>query len=502
MSPHYVVEACIISRKTGWPIKLQWTHEVDMRNDFYRPGGTHELIAGLDEKGSVNAWSQRLASGSKYYRRPNMKDEDLWKAELYTDDFPKAMVDNFRLEYFHNFIGLPRGSWRGPALTNAIFNATGVRIRRLPIANQLQEKMKSWYLYLFNIGNITVRAAIYQEFQQPISIQNVPDPVPDDEGVVLQVMSAGLCRSDWHGWMGHDPDIKPPHVPGHEMAGIVVAAGKSVRKWRTGDRVTVPFVGGCGHCPQCHSGNHQVCDAQFQPGFTHWGCFAEYVGIHRADINLVRLPGSMSFETAASLGCRFITSFRAVVDQGSVNAGQWVAVHGCGGVGLSAVMIANSLGAQVIAVDIGAAQLQLAHELGAIVTIDATDTDDVAGTIQEITKGGAHVSIDALGSQQTCFNSIAGLRKRGRHIQVGLMTGDHQHPRVPMDQVLSKELEIIGSHGMQAFRYVELMEMIEHGKLKPEKLLGEKISLDDAPDALVSMDQFKNVGVTVINRFT
>ena len=115
LTTDYVAEACIISRQTGWPIKLQWTRDDDMRNDFYRPGGTHELIAGLDDKGKVNAWSQRLASGSKYYRRPNMKDEDLWKAELYPDDFPKAMVENFRLEYFHNFIGLPRGSWRGPA---------------------------------------------------------------------------------------------------------------------------------------------------------------------------------------------------------------------------------------------------------------------------------------------------------------------------------------------------------------------------------------------------
>jgi len=111
----YVAEACIISRQTGWPIQLVWTRDDDMRNDFYRPGGTHELVAGLDGNGKVTAWSQRLASGSKYYRRPNMPDKDLWKAELYPDDFPKAMVENFRLEYFHNYIGLPRGSWRGPA---------------------------------------------------------------------------------------------------------------------------------------------------------------------------------------------------------------------------------------------------------------------------------------------------------------------------------------------------------------------------------------------------
>jgi len=329
-----------------------------------------------------------------------------------------------------------------------------------------------------------VRAVIYEEFQQPLSIQTVPDPIPDNEGVVLRVMAAGLCRSDWHGWMGHDPEIALPHVPGHELSGIVEAVGKNVTNWRIGDRVTVPFVGGCGHCPQCTSGNHQVCDAQFQPGFTHWGCFAEHVGIQRADINLVRLPDSMSFATAASLGCRFITSFRAIVDQGAVGAGQWVAVHGCGGVGLSAIMIANALGANVIAIDIGAQQLALAGKLGAVATINVLETDNLVDEVCEISQGGAHVSIDALGSQQTCFNSIANLRKRGKHIQVGLMTGDHQHPRIPMDRVLADELEVIGSHGMQAFRYKEMLAMITHGKLMPEKLVGELISMEDSLDAL------------------
>jgi alcohol dehydrogenase len=346
-----------------------------------------------------------------------------------------------------------------------------------------------------------MRAVIYEEFQQPLSIQTVPDPTPDNEGVVLRVMAAGLCRSDWHGWMGHDPEIALPHVPGHELSGVVEAVGKNVTNWRIGDRVTVPFVGGCGCCPQCISGNHQVCDAQFQPGFTHWGCFAEYVGIQRADINLVRLPDSMSYVTASSLGCRFITSFRAIVDQGGVRPGQWVAVHGCGGVGLSAIMIANALGANVIAIDIGAKQLAFASELGAIAAINALETDNVVDAVREISQGGAHVSIDALGSQQTCFNSIANLRKRGKHIQVGLMTGDHQHPRIPMDRVLADELEVIGSHGMQAFRYKEMLAMITHGKLMPEKLVGELISLEDSLDALAKLDQFSNIGMTVINKF-
>ena len=117
----YVAEAAMISMHTGWPIKLMWTREDDMRNDFYRPGGLHEMRAAVDGEGKVTAWTQRLASGSKYYRRPNMPDENLWQAELYPDDFPRRIVDNFRLEYFHNPIGLPRGSWRAPAHTANAF---------------------------------------------------------------------------------------------------------------------------------------------------------------------------------------------------------------------------------------------------------------------------------------------------------------------------------------------------------------------------------------------
>ena len=193
-----------------------------------------------------------------------------------------------------------------------------------------------------------MKAVIYEAFGVPPELKNVPDPNPEADGVVIKVMATGVCRSDWHGWVGHDPDIQPPHVPGHELAGVVAAVGKDVRKWESGDRVTVPFVGGCGACPQCSSGNQQVCNSQFQPGFTHWGSFAEFVSIHHADANLVRLPEALDFAAAASLGCRFATSFRAIIDQGKTSAGQWVSVHGCGGVGLSAIMICNALGGNAL----------------------------------------------------------------------------------------------------------------------------------------------------------
>ena len=346
-----------------------------------------------------------------------------------------------------------------------------------------------------------MKAVVFEQFSTPPSIQQVPDPAPAPHGVVVKVMANGVCRSDWHGWMGHDPDIQLPHVPGHELSGVVEAVGKDVTKWRIGDRVTVPFVGGCGTCPECHTGNHQVCDAQFQPGFTHWGSFAEYVGIHYADVNLVALPDTLTFDTAASLGCRFVTSFRAVVDQGRVSAGQWVAVHGCGGVGLSAIMIASAAGANVVAVDISEQALALARQLGAVATVNANQVADVVEAVVEITQGGAHVSLDALGHPTTCFNSISNLRKRGKHVQVGLMLADHSTPAIPMSKVIANELEILGSHGMQAHRYDAMLAMIQSGKLAPEKLIGRRITLEESVQALINMDKFEGVGVTVVTEF-
>ncbi len=346
-----------------------------------------------------------------------------------------------------------------------------------------------------------MKAAIYEAFKGKIALKEVPSPSPENHGVVLKTSATGMCLSDWHGWQGHDKDIVLPHVPGHELVGEIVALGKDVKNFRIGERVTVPFVGGCGSCYQCHSGNHQVCDHQSQPGFTHWGSFAEYVKLDFADVNLVRMPEEISDETACILGCRFITSFRAIVEQGRIKGGEYVAVHGCGGVGLSAIMIASALGAQVIAIDINNETLQLAKELGAIATINARESRDVIGAVKEISKGGAHVSLDALGSQETCFNSIANLRKRGKHIQVGLMTGDSQYPKIPMDQVIAHELEILGSHGMQAYKYAELLEMIRGGKLSPQRLLEKTVSLEESLSLLPQMDKFNHKGVVVINTF-
>ncbi len=345
-----------------------------------------------------------------------------------------------------------------------------------------------------------MKAAIFHQFKAPIVLADVADPTVPADGVVLSVDATGICRSDWHGWQGHDNDIRLPHVPGHELAGTIAAVGKNIKNWKIGERVTMPFVAGCGHCGPCLSGNQQVCDHQFQPGFTHWGSFAQFVAIHYADMNLVRLPDSMDSVSAASLGCRFATAFRALEAQARLRAGEWVAIHGCGGVGLSAVMIAKAMGARIIAVDIQKDKLEMALKLGADVTIDGLATPDIVGAIKDATKGGAQVSMDALGSLQTCFNSVACLAKRGRHVQVGLMVAEQSHPKIPMDLVVARELEIYGSHGIQAHRYDVMLSMVGSGRLKPELLVTDRYTLAEGVDFLQRMDQFPGTGIRVIDR--
>jgi alcohol dehydrogenase len=341
-----------------------------------------------------------------------------------------------------------------------------------------------------------MRAIVMDRIAGPLSVQQVPAPEVPASGVVVTVAATGLCRSDWHAWAGHD-DIALPHVPGHEFAGVITAVGEGVTKWAVGDRVTAPFVEGCGACEWCRGGNAQVCPEQQQPGFTHWGSFAEQVVIHAADTNMVAIPEGVSYEAAASLGCRFATAYRALTGRARLVDGEWVTIVGAGGVGLSAVMIAKALGGKVIAVDRNPEALKVAAALGADHTLVA-DGSDIPAQVQAIT-GGSHVSIDAVGSEQTCADALFSLRRRGRHVQIGLLPPVEGHPRVPMARVIAWELDVFGSHGMAAVDYPGMLALIESGALEPQKLIERIIGLDEAAEMLARFDTANVAGMTMID---
>jgi alcohol dehydrogenase len=346
-----------------------------------------------------------------------------------------------------------------------------------------------------------VRSICFDEFGGPLRVAEVPEPVATADGAVIAVRATGLCRSDWHGWRGHDPDIATlPHVPGHEFVGEIVEVGRDVRAWHAGDRVTIPFVAGCGTCAECNDGAPQVCPQQYQPGFSGWGSFAERVAVRYADFNLVRVPPEIDDLTAAAFGCRLATAYRAVALQGRAAAGEWVAVHGCGGVGLSAVMVAAALGARVVAIDVSDEALALATNFGAECVINARDigSANVAEAIREATGRGAHLSLDALGSAETAANSLRCLRPRGRHVQVGLLAGAEAQPRLPMELVISRELEVRGSHGMAAADYGPLLALAVSGKIRPAAMVRAVLPLDAAVELLPRMAEFPGAGITVL----
>lgn len=336
-----------------------------------------------------------------------------------------------------------------------------------------------------------MRAVQFESFGGALTVTDVPDPAPPPHGVVVDVDATGVCRSDWHGWQGHDPDVTLPHVPGHELAGTVVAVGADVRHWRPGDVVTTPFVTACGTCPECAAGDQQVCRDQTQPGFTGWGSFAEYVALDHADVNLVRLD-DLSPTHAAALGCRVATAFRAVTDVARVRAGEFVAVHGCGGVGLSAVAIAVAAGARVLVTDPSSDARALAIAFGAEHALDPADAD----AIVDLTGGGAHVSLDAVGHVAACEASVRCLRRRGRHVQVGLLPPVAGRPIVPMELVIARELAVLGSHGMAAHEYPRLLNVAH--SLPLDRLVTRELPLADGPRALAEVAAATTPGITVL----
>ncbi|QHT60971.1 zinc-dependent alcohol dehydrogenase family protein [Paenibacillus lycopersici] len=348
-----------------------------------------------------------------------------------------------------------------------------------------------------------MKAAVLEAYNQPLVVKQVADPELAPDGVILKLEATGICRSDWHGWAGHMPSsIRSfPHILGHEMSGVVEQVGSGIRNFKKGDRVIVPFSQGDGTCPHCQAGHHNVCDSMKMVGFSFDGGFAEYIHIPNADLNLLHLPDGVDFLTASAMGCRFMTAFHGVVAQGSVRPGEWVAVYGAGGVGLSAIQIATAAGANVIAVDIADDKLEFAKRLGAVATINSKNVK-APEAVKELTKGGANVTIDALGIQDTFLNSLFSLNKRGRHVQIGLSSNPNGGMTpVPLNLMIMNELTIAGSVSMPIPEYREMLQMVETGKLEPGKLVTKQIALEEINAAFDDMTNYAGFGVTVITKF-
>ena len=350
-----------------------------------------------------------------------------------------------------------------------------------------------------------MKAAVLEELNRPMVIhQHWPDPQPGPQDAIIRVEANGICRSDWHMWVGDwawGLTLSLPRVIGHEYCGVVEEVGPQVTQFTPGDRVVCPFNFSCGVCEHCRAGHHNVCPHVGSAGFMYSGGYGRLAHVPLADVNLVSLPESIPFVDAASLGCRFMTAFHGIVDQAQVQPGEWVVVHGCGGIGLAAIQIASALGAQVIAVDIHDQKLALAQTLGAVHLVNAA-TEDAATAVAHVTHGGAHVAVDALGEGVTCRQAIMSLRTRGRHLQIGLTTKQEQgEVAFPVDLLVVKELRVIGTVGMPPHRFPTMLRMVEAGTLTPGKLVGRTVPIEQVSEVLASMTQYGTLGATVVNQW-
>ncbi|WP_018634281.1 alcohol dehydrogenase catalytic domain-containing protein [Neomegalonema perideroedes] len=347
-----------------------------------------------------------------------------------------------------------------------------------------------------------MKAALLRAIAEPLSVETVADPACPPDGVTVEVRACGLCRSDHHTWKGAEEGLPLPHVMGHEFAGVVAEVGPDCRNFRRGDRVTAPFILGCGQCADCRAGHPTICATQDLIGFTRWGAFAERLAVPRADFNLVRLPEAVGFVEAAGMGCRVTTAWRGLTDRADLRPGEWLAVHGCGGVGLSAILLAKILEARVIAVDVSEGALAMAREMGAEQVLNASEIADVGAAVRDLTGGGAHVSLDALGATETFLNSLRSLRKLGRHVQIGMPVGRHVRVELPLlDLVYARQLTLHGMRGLGAAGFASLLDLAASGRLDLAGLVTERLPLEGLSEALARMDAGRMVGIAVVDRF-
>lgn len=355
-----------------------------------------------------------------------------------------------------------------------------------------------------------MRAAVFQEPNVPLEIEEVDRHEIESDGVLVETEACGICRSDWHAWTGDWDWLglipQPGLIFGHEPAGTVVEVGEDVERIREGDMVTNPFNLSDGTCHYCRQGDAQICERSVPMGFVNFqpGAFAEYYPVKTADQNVVKLPDNVDPVDVAGLGCRFATAFHGVAHRVDIEPGDWVAVHGCGGIGLSAVHIADALGGNVIGIDINQEALDKAEELGADETIRADEVEDVPQAVKGLTEGsrGVEVSVDALGIAETCRNSVNSLMKGGQHLQIGLTTSEEEgEVSLPVDNIVFDEREFHGSFGMPPHEYEEIFNMMSRGKIDPGRIVSETVSLDDVPDKIAAFGEYENVGIPVCNSF-
>lgn len=340
----------------------------------------------------------------------------------------------------------------------------------------------------------TMRAAVFLGPGRPMEVVDVPRPDPAAGEARVRVAACGFCHTDLH-YLDHGVGTAkpPPLILGHEISGTVEAVGAPRDAGRVGERVLAPAVLPCGACGYCRSGRENICPDLRMLGNHVDGGFAEYVIVPVRD--LVRLPPGIDLRKGAVIADALTTPYHAVVHRARVRSGEWVAVVGCGGVGINAVQFAVAAGANVLAVDLRPEKLEVARRLGAAETLDPTGVADVGREVRRRTGGGADVALEAVGSPTTVLTALATLRRGGRLCVVGYSDAS---VALPLHRLMFFEYEIVGSLGCRPVDYPRVVEMVERGRVSLDAVVTGERGLDRIAEAAEELRQGRGLRTIIV----
>ena len=339
-----------------------------------------------------------------------------------------------------------------------------------------------------------MRAAVFLGSGRPLTILDVPRPVPGPGDALVKVAACGFCHTDLH-YLDHGVATAkaPPLILGHEISGVVEELGPGSPVRAVGDRVLVPSVIPCGSCSYCRSGRENICPRLQMPGNHFDGGFAEYLSVPSRD--LVPLPSELDLPRSAVIADALTTPYHAVVHRARVRSGEWVVVVGCGGVGINAVQFAAAAGANVIAVDLRQEKREMARKLGACEMLDPAEFADLGQEVRKRSGGGADVALEVVGKPETVRLALSTLRRGGRLCVVGY--SDSVVP-IPLNRLMFFEYQIVGSLGCRPVDYPRVIEMVRRGTVSLDPVVSATLPLERIGEAAEDLRQAKGFRTLIV----
>lgn len=317
-----------------------------------------------------------------------------------------------------------------------------------------------------------------------LKMMEVKTPAPREGELLIKVAACGLCRTDLHYLHGLPTFKAPPIVLGHEVSGRVAGLGASVEGWKEGEAVLLPPVIPCGACEYCWKGRGTLCLKQQMFGNHTDGGFAEFVTVPASAT--FRLPSSVPLEAGSIVADAVSTPYHAVVNRAQLKPGEWAAIFGCGGVGLSAVQVAKAVGARVVAVDIAPWKLETASALGADAVVDSRDAKAAAKEIRKITGGGADAAFEVIGNPEVLDLATQVVKWGGRVIVVGY---SEKPALLQSGRIMFRELEVKGSLGCGLQDFPHVIDLVARGKVRLDKMVTHRFALADINEGFRMLDK-------------